>query len=109
MTVGSGAAKTRDGRHDETRIAGVQMPETEAQAIEIPGRKGFHKGIGSRQESVQERLTSGRRKVQGDTALVRMKVPEKQTLFRIGLLLIKRSTIPCRVPRWWFDLNDVGS
>ena len=38
------------------------MPETEPQAIEIAGRKGFHEGIGSRQESVQERLTSGCRK-----------------------------------------------
>src|SRR5438093_9819267 len=34
---------------------------------------------------------------------------EKQTLFRIGLLLIKRPTIPCRVPRWRFDLDDIGS
>src|SRR5215467_4418729 len=38
-----------------------------------------------------------------------MKVPEKQALFRIGLLLIKGPTIPCRVPRWRFDLDDVGS
>ena len=109
LTVGPGAAKTRDGRHDEMRIEGAQMPDTEPQAIEIAGRKGFHEGIGSRQESVQERLTSGCLKVQGDTALVRMKVPEKQTLFRIGLLLIKRPTIPCRVPRWRFDLDDIGS
>ena len=64
MTVGPGAAKTRDGRHDEMRIAGAQMPDTEPQAIEIAGRKGFHEGIGSRQESVQERLTSGCLKVQ---------------------------------------------
>src|SRR4029453_4169514 len=100
MTVGSGAAKTRDGRHDETRIAGVQIPETEPQAIEIPGRKGFHEGVGGRQGAIQERLTSGRRKVRGDAALVPMKVPENQTFFRIGLVLIKRPAIPCRVPRW---------
>src|SRR5262249_52587676 len=109
MTVGSGTAKTSDGRHDEMRMEGTQMLETEPQVIEISGRKGFYEGIGSRQESVQERLTSGSLKVQGDTALVRMKVPEKQTFFRIGLLLIKRPTIPCRVPRWRFDLDDVGS
>src|SRR5262245_37463155 len=109
MTVGPGATKTRDGRHDETRMEGVQMPETEPQTIEIARREGFHEGIGSRQESMQERLTSGCRKVQGDTALVRMKIPEKQTLFRIGLLLIKRPTIPCRVPCWRFDLDDVRS
>jgi hypothetical protein len=109
MTIGPGAAKTRDGRHDEMRMAGAQMPKTEPQTVEIPGRKGFHEGIGGCQESVQERLTSGGLQVQGNTALVRMKVPEKQALFRIGLLLIKWPTIPCRVPRWRFDLDDVGS
>src|SRR5215467_2136830 len=109
MAVGSGAAKTRDGRHDEVRMEGAQMLETESQAIEISGRKGFHEGIGSRQEPVKERLTSRGLKVQSDTALVRMKVPEKQTLFRIGLLLIKGPAIPCHVPRWRFDLDDVGS
>jgi hypothetical protein len=85
------------------------MPETEPQVIEIPGREGFHKGIGSRQESVQERLTSGGLQVQGDTALVRMKVPEKQTFFCIGLALIKWSTISGSVPRWRLDLDDIGS
>src|SRR5438132_9378042 len=85
------------------------MAETEPQALEIPGRKGFNEGIGSHHESVQERLTSGCLQVQGDTALVRMKVPEKQTLFRIDLLLIKRPAIACRVPRWRFDLDDIGS
>jgi hypothetical protein len=85
------------------------MPETEPQAIEIPGRKGFNKGVGGHQESVEERLASRGLQVQGDTALVRVKVPEKQALFRIGLVLIKRSTIPCSVPRWRFDLDDIGS
>src|SRR5207249_1833436 len=72
-------------------------------------RKGFNKGIGGHYESVEERLTSGCLQVQGDTALVRMKVPEKQTLFRIDLLLIKRPAIACRVPRRRFDLDDIGS
>src|SRR4029450_9431536 len=75
MTAGPGAAKTRDGRHDETRMAGGEMPDTEAQAIEIPGRKGFNKGVGGHQESVEERLASRGLQVQGDTALVRVKVP----------------------------------
>src|SRR5207247_1036235 len=88
---------------------GAQMPETEPQAIEIPGRKGFNEGVSSHQKSVQERLTSRGLQVQGDTALVRVKVPEKQTLFRLGLLLIKWPMIPCRVPRWRFDLDDISS
>src|SRR5262249_34986592 len=77
MAVWPGAAKTRDGRHDETRMASVQMPETEPQVIEIPGRKGFNEGIGSHQEFVEEHLTSRGLQVQSDTALVRVKVPEK--------------------------------
>src|SRR5262249_3504189 len=109
MTVGPSTAKTRDGRHDETRMAGSQMLKTKPQAIEIPGWKGFNEGIGGQQESVQEHLARRRLKVQGNTTLVRMKVPEKQTLFRIILLLIKRPTIPCSVPHWRFDLNDIGS
>src|SRR5262245_58469452 len=108
MTVGPGAAKTRDGGHDETRMAGLQMLETEPQAIEIPGRKGFNEGIGGHQESVEERLTRRGLQVQGDTALVRVKVPEKQALFRIGLVLIKRPTISCSVPRGRFDLDDIS-
>ena len=107
--VGAVTAETGNRRHDETRVQGLQMGVAQAKLIEILVWQGFDQDIGGLNQLLEQVLAVGRCKVQGDAALVGMKVPEEETLFLIGLIVIEWSIGSRGTALGWLNGNDIGA